>query len=527
MVKQSKNVTTKVNRSDQKKAVEGLRRHQRRLLDHPGVTSVGVGFRIRNGKQTDELCIQCTVDRKLAPEALLEEGRIALPESVETVDGTVIPIDVVQRNYRPSYQVEKVEDAALEKDYDQLRRSFRDPMVPGVSVSHINGSAGSIGAFVYDASTGEPLLLSNWHVLDGGGSIGDTILQPGPYDDPASQGNECGTLLRSHLGMAGDCAVAKISFRDFHPSILELNRVPRRIAEPDLGDDVVKSGRTTGVTHGIVSRIDVVLKINYGGTTGVREVGGFEIRPNPSKPPTRGEISMGGDSGSLWLVDVPLDHADADVAVGLHFAGETDPAPDAEHAIACKITSVVRKLNVTLEPAPEHITSEGELWREVFDRLLRLETQAFSGENKHSCACQGSDSILGSEPTALSPEAGIPVHGNWCGPGHGAGQPVDRLDMSCMHHDQCYDRKGYLDCGCDQALVSEIDRAIANGQLNGSTAAKALMVRSWFANSPCVRHVSIGKSKIPIPLPGRINRITSAGNSVGNAIRRLQKRLGF
>lgn len=525
MAKRTKKVTTTANRNNQQKAVEALRRHQRRLLDHPGVTSVGVGFRIRDGKQTDEMCIQCTVDRKLAPEKLFDEGRTALPESVEAVDGTEIPLDVIQRNYRPSYQVEEAEEAVTEEDYDDVRRSFRDPMVPGISVSHINGSAGSIGAFVYDMTTGEPLMLSNWHVLDGGGSIGDTIVQPGPYDDSSTQGNECGTLLRSHLGIAGDCAVAKISFRDFDSSILELNRVPRRMADPDLGDDVVKSGRTTGVTYGTVSRVDVVVKIPYGGTIGVREVGGFEIRPNPKKPPTRGEISMGGDSGSLWLVDVPLDHDDADVAVGLHFAGETDPAPDAEHALACKITSVARKLDVTMGPAPEHVADESELWREVFDRLLRLEAQVSAGGNMPSCTCQVSDSTAGSEPTALAPEAAIPVHGNWCGPGHGGGRPVDRLDEACMQHDQCYDRKGYLDCGCDQTLVSEIDRAIASGRLNGSTAAKALLVRAWFSNSPCVRHVRIGNTNIP--LPGRNNPVSSAGNSVGNAVRRLRRRLGF
>ncbi len=102
MAKRTKKDTTSTNRRNQQKAIEALRRHQRRLLDHPGVTSVGVGFRIRDGKQTDELCIQCTVDRKLAPEALIEEGRTALPESVEAADGTAIPLDVVRRNYRPS-----------------------------------------------------------------------------------------------------------------------------------------------------------------------------------------------------------------------------------------------------------------------------------------------------------------------------------------------------------------------------------------------------------------------------------------
>jgi hypothetical protein len=40
---------------------------------------------------------------------------------------------------------------------------------------------------------------------------------------------------------------------------------------------------------------------------------------------------------------------DGDVAVGLHFAGETDPDPAAEHAVACNIDSVLKKLKVSFQ----------------------------------------------------------------------------------------------------------------------------------------------------------------------------------
>ena len=35
-----------------------LRKNQQSLLNKPGVTSVGIGHKIKGGKQTDELCIQ-------------------------------------------------------------------------------------------------------------------------------------------------------------------------------------------------------------------------------------------------------------------------------------------------------------------------------------------------------------------------------------------------------------------------------------------------------------------------------------
>ncbi len=60
----------------------------------------------------------------------------------------------------------------------------------------------------------------------------------------------------------------------------------------------------------------------------------------------------------------------------------------------------------------------------------------------------------------VAPKIGIPVYGNWCGPGHsGPGAPIDDLDACCMTHDRCYDREGYLDCGCDFALCGCASRA--------------------------------------------------------------------
>ena len=29
------------------------------------------------------------------------------------------------------------------------------------------------------------------------------------------------------------------------------------------------------------------------------------------------------------------------------------------------------------------------------------------------------------------------MHGNWCGPGHGAGPALDPLDAACLRHDLC------------------------------------------------------------------------------------------
>jgi hypothetical protein len=331
--------------AEEQKLKDLVRKRAQKFLDQPGITSVGVGYELKDGKPTGRLAIQFTVEQKLGLEALESAGRPALPETITDDDGTEVPVDVIQRSYKPGVVLLAKPEAATPR---RQRRKRLDPIRPGISVSHVAGTAGTIGAIVFDNETGEPLILSNWHVLAGPGSqTGDNILQPGPFDGGTLARDRIGRLVRSHLGLAGDCAVASIEGRRFDASVLELNVVPLRMGQVNLGDAVVKSGRTTGVTFGVVARVGVVVNLNYGGDVGLQQIGGFEIRPNPAKPPRDGEISMGGDSGSCWLFDG--DDPGRDVVVGLHFAGETDPAPSAEHALACNIHSVLEKLEVSLE----------------------------------------------------------------------------------------------------------------------------------------------------------------------------------
>ncbi|MGE0127098.1 MAG: hypothetical protein AB7U82_03245 [Blastocatellales bacterium] len=328
-----------------------VRQKAQAYLRLPNVTSVGVGYKVKGGKETGELAIQFTVARKLSPESLATEGLTELPKSFVTDDGTVVPVDVIERSYTSSYRIiadpmtERIEAEALTSR--QTRRVRCDPIMPGISIGHVDVGAGTFGAVVYDAHNATPYILSNWHVLNGPtGVIGEQIVQPGALDDGNLISNVAGRLVRSHLGLAGDCAVASVIGRGLDSTIFERNVIPTRVGVASLGDKVVKSGRTTGVTFGIVKRVGVVVEINYGPGFERQQVGGFEIAPNPDKPAENGEISMRGDSGSVWMVDTQ--GLDKDVILGLHFGGETDPRPEAEHALACNIHSVLEKLQVSL-----------------------------------------------------------------------------------------------------------------------------------------------------------------------------------
>lgn len=188
------------------------------------------------------------------------------------------------------------------------------PLRPGVSIAHVDVSAGTLGAFVQ--VDGVLHALSNFHVLVGSpsASLGDPVLQPGPADGGRDPEDRVGTLagfvpLKPGTGALVDAAVARLD----DPAVDLAYPVGRvtRIAEADGSEEVGKIGRTTGITRGRVTAIeldDVV--VGYGEELGeLRFDDQIEVQSTGSGP-----FSRGGDSGSLVY------RADG-VAIGLLFAG--------------------------------------------------------------------------------------------------------------------------------------------------------------------------------------------------------------
>jgi len=115
-------------------------------------------------------------------------------------------------------------------------------------------------------------------------------------------------------------------------------------------------------------------------------------------------------------------------------------------------------------------------------------------------------------PAAVRPidvAAGLAVYGNWCGPGHGGGTPIDAVDAVCMRHDQCYDAKGYFDCSCDRALIYEMPTAIASpgvppaGKAAGAAAIAAFTALPCVCRRVCLPFVGCVGSPVPVlGLPG-------------------------
>ncbi|WP_242496419.1 S1 family peptidase [Xylanimonas protaetiae] len=221
------------------------------------------------------------------------------------------------------------------------------PLRPGVSVAHVAVTAGTLGAFVTgadDAGT-ERFVLSNWHVLVGSpdAAAGDVVVQPGPADGGRAPRDRIGTLARWAPMAAGehhlvDCALALLDDEIEVDPAYPVGRVTTT-AQVLGGESVAKLGRTTALTQGRVSAIELDdVLVGYGDDLGVLGFDGqIEVESTGDGP-----FSRGGDSGSLV-------YREDGVAVGLLFAGSETGGPDGTGLTYVNpIDTVLSSLAVTL-----------------------------------------------------------------------------------------------------------------------------------------------------------------------------------
>lgn len=183
----------------------------------------------------------------------------------------------------------------------------------GSSVGHYRITAGTLGGLVRDASTGEPLFLSNAHVFAPmrQSTPGDRILHPGPYDggtNSVARLVRWGELSSVESGRANlaDCAVARpVSADVMDPTVRGVNALIEGVTSPENVSLVMKSGRSTGVKTGTIQDVDATVVVDY-------EEG---VRCEFANVIITSVMSQGGDSGSLLLSQ------DGRFVVGLLFAG--------------------------------------------------------------------------------------------------------------------------------------------------------------------------------------------------------------
>ena len=197
------------------------------------------------------------------------------------------------------------------------------PVSPGASIGHFEITAGTLGAFVRVEGDVAPRALSNNHVLadENRASIGDEILQPGALDGGVPGRDRVAVLERfvaleaSEINRV-DAAVAVLDEGvPFDPEIDGIGPV-NGAAPPDEVELVAKRGRTTGLTTGRVTAIEVDGLVVRFSTGVLRFDGQIEVAGADGQA-----FSRGGDSGSL-IVDLASQRG-----VGLLFAGSDQGGP--------------------------------------------------------------------------------------------------------------------------------------------------------------------------------------------------------
>ncbi|MBK8903820.1 MAG: hypothetical protein IPM53_21745 [Anaerolineaceae bacterium] len=296
-------------------------------LAREGVTAVDLGFKWSQGLMTGRLSIRVHVAEK-RPAAELSDAEL-FPKEIEG-----IPVDVIEAEYG----LQLLPGGAQLEAAPEARKARYDPVPLGVSVGNPRITAGTLGAKVFDADSLQPMALSNWHVLAGSPSAvaGEPIWQPGALDG-GDTSDTFAVLSRCVLGPY-DAAVAELNnSREVLTETLD-GDVIEDVTAPQLGMLVWKSGRTTERTAGFIDGIKMSTAVNYGaaGVQVIQEV--FRIVPRPGVGDV--EISMGGDSGSIWVDEA------SGKGVGLHFAGEVGNAP--EHGLANELQPVLTRLNVLM-----------------------------------------------------------------------------------------------------------------------------------------------------------------------------------
>jgi len=226
--------------------------------------------------------------------------------------------------------------------------------------------SGTLGALIQDNSNHQ-YLLSNNHILarSDHAAVGDTIVQPGLIDNNCTPNGDgpgttpiatlTGWLALSSSATNADAAIALVDSGAVSTtgSILELGAKQAdgtlAAAPPGISSTggkgeaavldlvVAKSGRTTGLTCGGISALNLDVSVDY-------YLDCAETKPYLTKTFTNqlaisgNQFSDAGDSGSLVV-----DAANAE-PVGLYFTGGTD-ASGVGHAVASPALDVLNELS--------------------------------------------------------------------------------------------------------------------------------------------------------------------------------------
>ncbi len=309
------------------------------------INGYAVGRKKTGGKYTADLAITVFVNKKLGLRRLPISNRI--PKTLRIPSETRGVIEFMT-------DVQEARFSSL--DYVARMR----PAPSGISIGHVNITAGTLGGLMRDKASGDVVIVSNNHVLadSNEAAIGDPIVQPGPTDggtDPADRIASLTRFVPIDFSASGqnrvDAAIATpVNPADVAWNTLDIGpetpRIRRVVGESDLGDYVQKTGRTTEHTQGFIQALFATVQVKYD----LFQKATFVDQMIVSQSTAEEDFSSGGDSGSLVY--------DAEKRlVGLLFAGSEGSESDPATTIANPIMFVMNELNVELLSSGDHPTA--------------------------------------------------------------------------------------------------------------------------------------------------------------------------
>lgn len=205
------------------------------------------------------------------------------------------------------------------------QRAMHDPMISGISFGAVDVSAGTLGGVVYDKETNLKYLLTNEHVVSASNNLDPEwppkyhyMIQPGSYDGGNAVDHHAGNLkkvggMKQAVLEGQTCdidAALVIPSRDIiDDELWGIGKIEKyKHVEVVEDDEIIKSGRTSGVTTAFVCSVDVSANIHniWGGAAHMEHL----IR-------TKTSFLEGGDSGSIVYKKNTME------PVGLAFAGSS------------------------------------------------------------------------------------------------------------------------------------------------------------------------------------------------------------
>lgn len=187
--------------------------------------------------------------------------------------------------------------------------------------------SGTLGSVVKRGTT--EYILSNNHILARKdlAAVGEDIIQPGLVDTQCSTSTTKSTVvadlsqfakLRSPNSSNVDAAIAQTRSGKVSAEILDIGYINPTPLPASLGLNVMKSGRTTGLTTGGVGAIEATVNVSYSNSCGSSKT--FMVTfTNQIIIDTAG-FSAGGDSGSLIVSN---EAGACKQPVGLLYAGSS------------------------------------------------------------------------------------------------------------------------------------------------------------------------------------------------------------